>query len=127
MPKKIQTFEMRRDQFVKSKLRQASIKWPEKNEAKRLARIEKGLYQCAICKESFRGDQVHLDHIEPVVSITNGFTNWDDYITRLFVPASGYQTLCVLCHEVKTSIEDATRANLNKNKKRPNKKFIKND
>jgi 5-methylcytosine-specific restriction endonuclease McrA len=121
--RKQQTFEMRRDQFVKSKLRQASIRWPEKNEAKKASRVERGLYQCAQCKEGFRGDQVQLDHVEPVVSITQGFTNWDDYINRLFIPASGYQVLCEQCHMVKTLIEDATRANLNQNKKRANKKF----
>ena len=43
-----------------------------------------------------------MDHIIPVVDPKTGFTTWDEYIERLFVPKGGWQMLCKSCHDTKT-------------------------
>lgn len=101
-----------------STLRRASYRWPARNESLKLARIDRGLYQCAICKGSFKRDQVQLDHIVPVIPLTGTFSTWDEFINRLFCPVDGYQVICAEnCHSAKTAIEDSTRAMFNKKRK----------
>lgn len=106
-----------RDTWVKGKLRQHSVKWPPRNYAMRLARVERGLYKCASCEDSFKSTQVQLDHIEPVVNIKEGWKSFDSFIERLFVPAEGFQVLCKSCHQQKTLVESAMRTYYSKKRK----------
>lgn len=100
--------------WLQKELRRSSIKWFERNKALRAARVEKivgkfkngspkkkVLFTCAKCREAFDRKDVHVDHIDPVGS----FQNWDDYIERLFCPASNLQILCAPCHKRKTKEE----------------------
>ena len=48
------------------------------------------------------------DHIIPVVG-TEGFVDFNTFITRLFVESDGYQALCESCHQVVTAQEQAER------------------
>lgn len=115
-------FQSQVNTFVKNTLRRASLRWPPRNEAIKAARIERGLYQCAMCKNGFKRDQVHLDHIYPVVSLSEGYVDWNEYIARLLVKSEGFQVLCSTCHTYKTSVEDKTRAILNQQRKELDKK-----
>lgn len=99
-----------KNNWVKGKLRQASIRYPARNEALRLARKQPGKYECAGCVMLFPIKKVHVDHIYPVIDIKNGWTDWNDFITRLFCDVSGFQILCTVCHAAKTSQEDTMRA-----------------
>ncbi len=110
-----------------STLRRASYRWPARNESLKLARIERGLYQCAICKSAFKRDEVQLDHIVPVIPLTGTFSTWDEFINRLFCPVDGYQVICTTCHDSKTALEDSTRAMFNKKRKDEEKLKIKLD
>lgn len=92
-------------------LRNASIRWPARNEALKSARVDRGDYKCAMCQDIFGRNEVHLDHILPVVDTKEGFTTWDSYINRLFCEPSGYQVLCTSCHDAKTLLEDNLRTN----------------
>jgi 5-methylcytosine-specific restriction endonuclease McrA len=103
------------------------MRWPPKNEALSNARIERGLYKCNMCKNGFKRDQVDLDHVEPVVSLTEGYVDWNEYIRRLFVKPEGYQVLCKTCHSAKTFIEDKVRAKLNQARKEAEKQQKKID
>lgn len=104
--------------FIKNLLRHGSYKWSERTKALGQARIARGLYKCAICGiDRFKRQEVQLDHIDPVVSVENGFTTWDDYINRLFCPAEGFQVICTQCHDNKTKIEDEMRS-FHKNEKK---------
>ena len=106
--------------FVKSALRQASQRWPPKHAALAAARVERGKYQCAICKRigpktlppkpgnKRRRNNATVDHISPVVPIT-GFTSWDDIINRMFCEVDGFQVLCADCHDQKTAEEREQR------------------
>lgn len=101
------------DSKLKSKvivlLRGASRWWPEKNEAKKLARIDRGLYQCNICKGTFGTKEVVADHISPVVDPYKGWESFDIFIERLFCSREQYQILCQQCHDSKTAVEREIR------------------
>ena len=114
--------------FIKGALRSASQRWGPKNEVKKAARVERGKYMCA----GFAGIEPHVvsaslppkpgnkrrinnavvDHIEPVVSVQDGFTTWDEIIKRMFCEADGFQLLCHDCHTRKTKTEREVRKNV---------------
>lgn len=64
-------------------------------------------FGCATCGQFFGRDDVHVDHVEPIV-LACGFETWDKFIDRLFF--GKMQILCEHCHGVKTKIEQAERA-----------------
>lgn len=103
--------------FIKNSLRRASYRWPARNEALKSARVERGLYRCAMCQLTFKRDQVQIDHIIPVIDIKEGHTTWDKYIERLFCDQNGFQICCITCHDIKTSQEDKLRAVYNAERK----------
>lgn len=119
-----QSFEKKLKSFITSTLRRASLRWPERSSAMRAGRTSRGLYRCTMCQGDFKQRDIILDHIKPVVPVT-GFDNWDGFISRLFVPAEGFQILCRPCSDGKTLVEDRMRANLNAVKKDEQKKIIK--
>jgi hypothetical protein len=96
--------------FVIQALRRASYGWPPRSTAFKKARVRRGVYRCAICGEEFGRKEVQADHIDPVVDIETGFTNWDDYINRLYCEDNGWQILCkASCHKTKTFLENQLR------------------
>jgi 5-methylcytosine-specific restriction endonuclease McrA len=99
--------------FVKAKLRSASVQWKPRYEALKLSRKERGLYQCAMCQKLFKSNQVHVDHIEPVVPLNAnwpyGTIDWNVYISRLFCTVDKLQVLCEECHKIKTELENEMR------------------
>jgi hypothetical protein len=111
--------------WIMATLRRASYRWPAIDEAERRARVERGLYKCAMCEGSFRNKEYARDHIESIVPyegfpmhpITGG-PDWTIVIDRLFCGVEGIQILCHPCHDLKTAQEDAMRANYNAEKKK---------
>jgi len=111
--------EARFKSFVKGGLRQISIKWGPINEAKKDARVARGLYRCALCENDVpatvrratadgrerRVSNVHVDHIQPVIDPDKGFESWDLLIERLFCEKDGLRVLCYDCHEAVTNGE----------------------
>lgn len=96
--------------FLVPTLRRASYRWPGRSEALKLARISRGLYKCAICSLYFHNKEIQVDHKEPIIPLDGvGFTTWDNYVKRLLCNVSGFQILCLSCHEVKTTIENNMR------------------
>ena len=65
-------------------------------------------YLCALCEGEFPAKEVEVDHIEPVVP-KEGFTTWDDYISRLFCDKSNMQVVCKGCHKIKSYNEGQER------------------
>ena len=114
--------------FIIPILRRATFRWPHRYNAQKNARMERGIYECKECGAPCKPKEFILDHIEPVVPVEEGFTTWDNYINRMFVGEDGYQVLCHLCSEAKTSIEDSLRAEYNrlrKDKKKEEEKATK--
>lgn len=105
--------------FIKSVIRMGSRKWPQKYEALNRALIGKRLdprtgkmsnrYKCAGCNNLFKATEVQVDHIDPVVSVEDGFIDWNEYIMRMYCEADGFQILCSECHGVKTENERKQR------------------
>jgi len=91
--------------FAKGALRRASLMFPSISEARRLARKERGLYQCALCKELHKAKDVQVDHRSPVVDMEKGFTTLDEFALRLFCPVEELDVLCNNCHDAKTASE----------------------
>lgn len=91
--------------FAKGAMRRASLSWPPISECRRLARRERGKYQCAMCKELFSAKECQVDHRNPVVDIIKGWESWDVYIDRLFCDVENLDLLCKNCHESKSAME----------------------
>jgi len=101
--------------WIISKLRRLSCQWPPRNEAKRLARRARGIYECNICHKLFKPDETVMDHIYPVVPVT-GFDDQltleqmlGKYVISLFVYENEWQCLCIPCHDKKTESENNVR------------------
>lgn len=109
-------------QVVEPKLREASRYWHEKKTARDAAKVKvevgkfkngnpkfKTMYKCAKCLNNFDRKDTQMDHIEPVIEAEVGFVDWNTYVERLFVKASGYQCLCRFCHQEKSKAENKKR------------------
>lgn len=93
------------------KLRRLSYMWPPRNEAKKLARVERGKYKCAKCNNIFGPKEVVLDHINPVVPVT-GFEDLGAFVESLFCEAKDFQVLCIKDHDIKTEMENKIRKDI---------------
>lgn len=95
------------------------MKWGPKNSVKSKARLRRGFYLCAGCKQEVpatlppkpgnkrRINNAVVDHIDPVIDPSKGFTTWDDVIEKMFCEEEGLQLLCHACHAEKTASETA--------------------
>ena len=95
--------------FVINTLRRASYRWIPRNEAKKKAKINRGIYECSTCKKHVRNKEIKMDHKECVVDVKQGFQGFDIYITRLFCDENGFAALCSECHDIKTKAEREER------------------
>ena len=102
--------------FIRGNLRRTSTRWPPIGDCLRAARISRGLYKCAECKQSVEASirvdgrrikNVHVDHILPIVDPEIGFVSWDALIERMFCEPDNLQVLCHSCHTKKTNEEKA--------------------
>jgi 5-methylcytosine-specific restriction endonuclease McrA len=110
-----------KDAFAKNELRKAFKRWIPKNKCKILARIERGKYQCAHCKELFKENETEVDHKNPVVplDIAGKDQPMQDYVDRLFVEVEDLACLCKTCHKAKSATEMGLRK-INRAKRKEN-------
>lgn len=66
--------------------------------------------QCEVCQEWASTSKMSVDHIEPVVSTTEGFVDWNTFVARLWCDKSNLQRICDTCHHTKTQQERFDRA-----------------
>lgn len=83
--------------FVKSPAiiavkQRARKEFPKYKKDKTLAKKPAVKYKCAACGNWFKGTDVAVDHISPV--ILNGFEDWNVFIERLFCGEDNLQVLC---------------------------------
>lgn len=92
------------------------MKWAPIGQCLKAARTRRGFYQCACCGEEVpatvkqedsrrRVKNVHVDHVEPIIDPSVGWTTWDDCIDRMFSELDNLQVLCGDCHKIKTDEE----------------------
>lgn len=105
--------------FIKNLLRQGSVKWKGRSECLRLARkrvlvrknkagqpVYKYHWQCAHCRRWTKNEKLmEVDHIIEI----GQFTNWNEYIPRVFCDQENLQALCVACHLKKTKAFNSAR------------------
>lgn len=65
-------------------------------------------YLCNVCHKYVGSTHISVDHIEPVIP-ESGFTNWEDFVNRLFCGQENLQTICDSCHDAKSKSENARR------------------
>lgn len=118
--------EARFHSFIKSLLRQGTRRWAPISEVMKEARVSRGMYLCAGCKQEVpptikdgrkRVTNVSVDHIIPVIDPEVGFVSWDDTIEKMFAEKDNLQLLCKECHDKKTTEERAKAALRRANKK----------
>lgn len=66
-------------------------------------------YRCNVCQSYTGSTAVSVDHIAPVVSVSDGFVDFNTFIQRLFCTAANLQVICDTCHNLKTNLERITR------------------
>lgn len=108
MARKLKTIEQKRKTFLIPKLRRMSMWWKPRTEVIQAAQLERGMYQCQLCKTTHKRHELVVDHIQPVIDL-EGFTTWDDYINSLFCDINNLQAICHSCHDAKTLIENQYR------------------
>ena len=92
----------------------------ERSECLKRAKVDRGLYQCALCEPGklTRYKDVQVDHTAPAVPLT-GWDGFDSFIERLFVPVEGLRALCKECHEKITAGQrDVRKTNRAEKKKK---------
>lgn len=95
--------------MIRSALRQKSRWWKPiaicKNNAKRKYKgknkRQKYEFQCASCKDWFKGTDVAVDHINPVGTLRKP-EDLPDFVMNLFCELDNLQVLCSSCHKIKT-------------------------
>lgn len=107
---------------IRSALRQKSRWWVPAANAKLAARRpyeginkrRKWEYVCSSCKNSFKDDEVVIDHIVPAGTLKCA-DDLPGFVTRLFCEEEGFQILCKPCHDAKTLIDNRATKNKAKN------------
>ena len=116
--------ESRWRSFIFSLLRSGTRRWAPISDCLKKARVKRGFYLCAGCKEEVpasiivngrRVKNAVVDHVEPIVDPEKGFENFDVYIERMFCEEDNLQVLCHECHTEKTNEERAIAKERRKN------------
>lgn len=100
--------------FVRSGLRQKSMRWAVKydvlNAAKRPYTGEdkrtKNEYQCAICQQWFKMKEIEVDHIVETGSLKSA-ADLPRFVETLFCEADNLRVLCKNCHLNRESYENS--------------------
>jgi 5-methylcytosine-specific restriction endonuclease McrA len=62
-------------------------------------------YQCQVCDEFVSSTKIAVDHKIPVISVEEGFQDWNIFVARLFCQKENLQRICDPCHQEKTNEE----------------------
>jgi len=81
--------------FVIHSLRRASYRWYARTAAMNKARVERGVYECSICKGRFGRKEIQVDHIEPVIDPAQGYIGLNTFTSRLLCDEDGFQIICI--------------------------------
>ena len=65
--------------------------------------------QCEVCNNWVGSTKIVIDHKDPVVSVTEGFVDWNEFVDRLWCPKDNLQRICSTCHDLKTQTERISR------------------
>lgn len=106
--------------FVIGILRRGSYRWAPRYTALKEARIARNQYVCKICNGTYPRKLIVVDHVNPVVNPQRGFTDWNDYVERMYADYEGFQAICEPCHAIKTRSEGVVRTKFRQKRKKEN-------
>ena len=66
-------------------------------------------YLCGVCGQWVGSTKISVDHIVPVVSVDEGFQDWNQFVARLFCGIDNLQVICDTCHDHKSYSERIAR------------------
>ena len=124
--KKPKTFNMNatirgaiRRTFARAPVKQEVLKavrkeFPKYNKDGTRSKKDAVCYLCNVCKEYKGSTHVSVDHIIPVVSVEEGFVDWNVFVERLYCGKENLQVICEECHKAKTKRERDERNRLKK-------------
>lgn len=85
-------------------------KVPHYNKDGTRAKVDRVEYECQVCNKWFPAKFMGgVDHIIPVISVEEGFQDWNTFITRIDCDIGGLQRICKPCHQQKTNLESLIR------------------
>lgn len=94
-------------------LRRAWMRDWTRSEALRKARVDRGIYRCALCSRDklYKRKEINVDHIIPVVMYGEDAKNdLESICIRLFCSVDGLRILCIDHHQEITNIQREKRA-----------------
>jgi 5-methylcytosine-specific restriction endonuclease McrA len=65
--------------------------------------------QCQVCNAWVGSSKISVDHISPVISVDDGFQDWNEFVSRLWCDKENLQRICDECHNKKTYQERIAR------------------
>lgn len=98
-----------RSPFIYEIVQESRREVPKYNKDGSLAKKPHVQRQCETCQSWVGSTKIAVDHIIPVVSVENGFQDWNEFMARLWCDRSNLQRICSTCHDVKTQIEKINR------------------
>lgn len=94
--------------FIRSGLRQLSLRWPPLRDIMREGRRPyrgpdkrtKWEHRCELCGEWCRAKEIEIDHIEPVGQL-KGYDDVAGFVRRLLCERDNLRKLCVRCNQAR--------------------------
>jgi hypothetical protein len=98
-----------RSPLVQEKIAESRREVPKYRKDGSLAKKPSVQRQCEVCEEWVGSTKIVIDHKNPVVSVEQGFQDWNEFILRLWCNKSNIQRICKACHYGKTYEERIAR------------------
>lgn len=98
-----------RSPVVKEKMMEARMEIPRYKKDGTLAKKPHVRYQCETCTEWVSSTKIEIDHVKPVISVDDGFVDWNTFIDMLWCDKENLKRCCSSCHDAKTHAEMVAR------------------
>ena len=98
-----------RSPIIREVMMKVRKEFPKLNKDGRKAKKNAIKYLCNVCQQYIGSTKISVDHIIPVVSIEEGFIDWNTFVERLFCDITNLQVICDDCHQLKTNQERSKR------------------
>lgn len=94
-----------RSPVVREVMNEVRKEFPKYNKDGSRSKKDAVCYLCNRCKKYVGSTKISVDHKIPVVSVEEGFVDWNEFISRLYCGKENLQVICDDCHKRKTNFE----------------------
>lgn len=98
-----------RSPLVQQKMQESRREVPRYNKDGSRHKKDSVQRQCEVCDAWVGSTHIAVDHINPVVSVDDGFNDWNEFVDRLWCDIANLQRICDTCHDLKTATERIDR------------------